>query len=180
MPDFRQPLLLLVMLIKGAHSEPPDWDCLRKRKLTKRISKRDREIDRSVWFTYWECHQVNPQGVTGASVQWISPHAGLVLGWCSDSAIESISSLTWRPSWQLRELHQRALFSRRTRQSLGQTSQWIHALLLFASCPFYLPPAPCRHPNWSSGSSPLWPVSTALCSWPAFISLLAWHIALFS
>lgn len=117
--------------------------------------------------------QVQSRGVTH-----IFLHAEVMLRWYSDRAFERISSLTQGLCWQRRELHQRALLSTAARLWLSPSSQWIDARELFVSCSFICLQPWCVCPNWSSGSSPLWPVSSALCTQPTFISLLL-GVALF-
>lgn len=104
-----------------------------------------------------EVSQVQPRGVTGG-ISTSRDNTGKVLRQCIWKNFQSNP----RALLTGRERRKRALLAGRTRQLLSGSSQWIESLVLFASCPFHLPPVPCRCPNWSSGCSPLWPVSSAL------------------
>lgn len=111
--------------------------------------------------------QVQSRGATE-----IFPQAEVMLRRYSERAFERISTLTPGLCWQLRELHQCALLSTAARLWLSPSSQWIDVPELFVSCPFICLQPWCVRPNWSSGSSPLWPVGSGLCTQYTFIFLL--------
>lgn len=99
-----------------------------------------------------------------------------MLGWCS----VYLKVFPARgPRWELRGLHPCALLSTRTSSPLAKAANEQTPYCCLHPAPFI-----CLQPPVDTLIGPLdpglWPVSLALCSWLTFISLLAWHIALFS